>query len=97
MEEGMRRYMTDAQDPTSWTTPRETSCVDQDQNTGLWWCLCPPIDKLRFLLLLLLLLKLPPITPASRHDDRRFDGRGWMDPHMTAHSFRMTCQRRASM
>jgi hypothetical protein len=45
MDGGVRRYMTDAQDPTSWTTPRETSCVDQDQKTGLWWCLCPPIDK----------------------------------------------------
>ena len=38
-------YMTDPMDPESWTTPREPSCVDQDQKTGLWACLCPPIDK----------------------------------------------------
>lgn len=34
-------YMTDSMDPTSWTVPREPSCVDQDQKTGVWWCLCP--------------------------------------------------------
>jgi hypothetical protein len=28
-----------ASDPTSFNTPRETSCVDQDQNTALWYCL----------------------------------------------------------
>ena len=34
-------YMSDPYDVTSWTAPREPSCVDQDQKTGLWWCLCP--------------------------------------------------------
>jgi hypothetical protein len=28
-----------ASDPTSWSTPRETSCVDQDQNTAIWYCI----------------------------------------------------------
>jgi hypothetical protein len=28
-----------ASDPHSWSLPRETSCVDQDQNTALWYCL----------------------------------------------------------
>lgn len=28
-----------ATDPMSWSTPRETSCVDQDQNTALWYCI----------------------------------------------------------
>lgn len=37
-------YMTDAKDPSSWTVPREPSCVDQDQKTGIWWCLCPKIN-----------------------------------------------------
>jgi hypothetical protein len=35
-------YMTDPDDfMGSWTTPREGSCVDQDQNTGTWWCIEP--------------------------------------------------------
>jgi len=34
-------HMTDAMDPLSWTLPREPSCVDQAQDTGIWWCLCP--------------------------------------------------------
>jgi hypothetical protein len=32
-------YQTDPKDPTSWTIPRESSCVDQDQDTGIWYCL----------------------------------------------------------
>jgi len=32
-------YQTDAQDPTKWSTPREASCVDQDQNTAKWFCI----------------------------------------------------------
>ena len=38
-------YQTDAKDPTKWSTPRESSCVDQDQNTALWWCLGMPAGK----------------------------------------------------
>ena len=32
-------YQTDAKDPSAWSTPRESSCVDQDQNTAKWWCI----------------------------------------------------------
>ena len=32
-------YQKDAEDPLSWTMPREPSCVDQDQETGVWWCM----------------------------------------------------------
>lgn len=32
-------YQKDPNDPTSWTVPRESSCVDQDQDTGIWHCL----------------------------------------------------------
>jgi hypothetical protein len=32
-------YQLDPEDPTRWSAPRESSCVDQDQTTGLWYCL----------------------------------------------------------
>jgi len=32
-------YQSDAQDPRSWSQPREPSCVDQDQTTSVWHCL----------------------------------------------------------
>ena len=38
-------YQTDATDPTKWSIPRESSCVDQDQNTALWWCIGMPAGK----------------------------------------------------
>lgn len=42
-------YQTDAADPTKWSKPRETACVDQDQKTGKWYCLgengAPDVDN----------------------------------------------------
>lgn len=32
-------YQTDASDPTKWSQPRESACVDQNQTTGKWYCL----------------------------------------------------------
>jgi hypothetical protein len=40
-------YMQDPMDPESWSDIRESSCVDQDQHTGEWACLCPPVDKFK--------------------------------------------------
>lgn len=34
-------YQISADDPTKWTTPREGSCVDEDQDTAVWHCLKP--------------------------------------------------------
>ncbi|GBG31913.1 Hypothetical Protein FCC1311_081382 [Hondaea fermentalgiana] len=34
-------HQTDPNDPTSWSHPREGSCVDQDQDTSIWHCLEP--------------------------------------------------------
>lgn len=34
-------HQLDAKDPTSWSMPREGSCVDQDQATSVWYCLDP--------------------------------------------------------
>jgi hypothetical protein len=34
-------HQTDAADPSSWSRPREGSCVDQDQTTAVWSCLAP--------------------------------------------------------
>jgi hypothetical protein len=35
-------HQTDPSDPTKWSIPRESSCVDQDQNTATWWCVGMP-------------------------------------------------------
>lgn len=32
-------YQPNAADPSKWTVPRESSCVDQDQESGKWFCL----------------------------------------------------------
>jgi len=31
-------YQKDANDPMSWTSIRESACVDQDQKSGKWYC-----------------------------------------------------------
>ena len=38
-------HQTDPSDPTKWSVPRESSCVDQDQNTATWWCKDMPAGK----------------------------------------------------
>merc|ERR1711964_45507 len=34
-------YQQNPKDPTDWSVPRESSCVDQNQTTSKWYCLQP--------------------------------------------------------